>query len=60
MKTIYYEDIDSITVKMCNLMEEEFKKLGITLTDADTDKLFDFMDNDFRDKYSCMDYRNHN
>jgi hypothetical protein len=58
--TIYYEDIDSITVSMIKVMEERFLDLGIRLTDAELDKVCDFMDTHFRDQYSCGDYSNHN
>lgn len=60
MKIIYYEDIDSITVEMSKILEKRFKALGIQLSDNELDKLFNFMDTEFRDKYSCREYANYN
>jgi hypothetical protein len=59
-KMIYYEDIDSITVAMTKVMEEGFKALGIEISDDELDKVCHFMDEHFRDKYSCGYYANYN
>ena len=58
-KQMWQEDINGLTVNLIDVIEEEFKKRGMVLTDEKSDILFDeFVD--LLDKFGAGDYRNYN
>jgi len=58
-KQMWAEDVNSLTVKLIDVIEDEFKKRNMTLSDEKSDELFDNFQ-EMLEQFSTGDYKNYN